>query len=71
MKPPTSSAGSSADVGSPGKLPLRKAIGDTRQQICDSVGDFAKGVNEAAKHITKAATGGGTDDDHDSDAPDE
>ncbi len=71
MKPPTSSAGSSADVGSPGKLPLRKAIGDTRQQIRDSVGHFAKGVNEAAKHITKAATGGGTDDDHDSDAPGE
>jgi hypothetical protein len=71
MKPPTSSAGSSADVGSPGKLPLRKAIGYTRQQIRDSVGDFAKGVNEAAKHITKAATGGGTDDDHDRDAPDE
>ena len=65
MKPPASSGGSTADAGSPGKSPLRQAISDTRQQIRDSVGDFAKNVNEAAKHIVKAATGGGADDDHD------
>jgi hypothetical protein len=65
MKPPTSSGGSTADVGSPAKSPLRQAINDTRQQIRNTVGDLAKSVNEVTKHIAKAATGGGADDDHD------
>jgi hypothetical protein len=65
MKPPTGSGGTNAAVGSPGKNPLRLAISDTRQQIRDTVGDLAKSVNEVTRHIAKAATGGGADDEHD------
>jgi hypothetical protein len=65
MKPPTGGGGTNAAVGSLGKNPLRQAISDTRQQIRDTVGDLAKSVNEVTRHIAKAATGGGADDDHD------
>jgi hypothetical protein len=64
MKPPTSNRASTVKIGSPGKSPLRQTISNTRQQIHDSVGDFAKRVDKVTKHIAKAATGGGAHDDN-------
>jgi hypothetical protein len=65
LKPPTAESGSTPNTGSSGDGPIRHTIGNTRQQIRSSVGDFAKGVKDAAKNIAKAVMGGSGDDHQD------
>ncbi len=69
VNPSTSSDEPGANIGSSGPSSIRRAISGTRENIRDSIGDFTKGVSDATRNITRAATGGGAggDDDPSSD----
>jgi hypothetical protein len=54
---------STTDVGSLSGNRLRQSISDTRQQIRNTVGGITKSVTDVTKRLTKAATGGGSDND--------